>query len=862
MTRCCTLLLALFLCTCVRAQTLTGTVTDAQTGEPLPFASIYVEKTKSGTASNAEGQYQLRLSGGANRIIFQFLGYQAVVKTAYPSTGRLDVALQPEALDLQQVEILSSGEDLSYSVIRRAIAKADYHRNQIERYDAEVYIKGTGKVNKIPGLLRMMAPKEDREEIDAFVGRPFTTESTSKITYERPNTFKQDVVSVYQIGEETFDAAPYVFASFYEPLIADEIVSPLSPKSFGYYRFEHEGVFVDQEELINKIKVIPRSRGEDVFEGYVYIVQDDWSLHSLDLTTYKLGFQIDVAQNFAEVQEHIWMPITTKMDAEGQIIGVAFEYHYLSTVSNYNLELNEELGGYVEVIDEKTQPDLAKSTKRENQVAGYERTLAEGGELTRKELRRLMREYEKQERQESDEPEVVSNYTLTNDSAKAVIDTAYWAANRPVPLTAEERRGYAIADSIQRLERPEQGLVKVEINGGDANLPDSTAVDTSRVRRKRTRWRNQFLPDAFFNPVEGYTLGGRFGVANKNKFGFGVRSRYGIAWDRLSWELDSWIGRSGQGSEKRFRFSGGRNLRQFNDQPAIDPWISTFTNLFDGNNFIRLYESAYGRFDYRRNYGEAWRAEFSLEYEDRRAVSNNAENQWFSKDEEPYTPNTPINAERGIVGTVSPAATVNFRLAWRPGLDYQVVNGNKEVIELSAPTVSLGLRAGIPEIGNSTADFTQLEAAYEHRFAMGRKGFVDLLVRGGAFLNNTSVDFPDFKHFATSEITLTSLDPIGSYRLLPYYLNSTQEEYLEFYGHYQFRKFLLSRIWKLHLMGLKEDLFVNYLYTPFSENYTELGYSIDNILRVFRLEFVTSFRDFQYEDFGVRLSVSTTFSRL
>jgi hypothetical protein len=62
-------------------------------------------------------------------------------------------------------------------------------------------------------------------------------------------------------------------------------------------------------------------------------------------------------------------------------------------------------------------------------------------------------------------------------------------------------------------------------------------------------------------------------------------------------------------------------------------------------------------------------------------------------------------------------------------------------------------------------------------------------------------------------------------------------------------------------LGLKEDLFVNYLYTPTSDNYTEVGYSIDNIFRILRVEFVSSFRDFKYDDFGVRISIASTFGR-
>jgi len=856
-----TLLFLSALCTCVSAQTLTGRITDADTGEPLPFASIYVEQSKSGAASNADGYFQVKLGSGSSRVIFQYLGYETQIKTVRGGQ-ELDIQLVSAALDLQEVEILSGGEDRSYSVIRRAIAKADYHLNQLDRYEADVYLKGTGKVNKIPGILTKLAPKEDREEMEEVINRPFTSESTSKIVYERPNTYRQEVISKYEVGESEFDAANYIFTSFYEPMFADAIVSPLSPKAFAYYKFELEGVFVDQEELISKIKVIPRSRGEDVFEGYVYIVNDDWSLHSLELTTYKFGFKIDIAQNFAEVQDHIWLPITTKLDADGKIFGIAFEYHYLSTSGNYVITLNPDLGGYVEVIDEKTQPEVAARVRKANQdVAGIEEKLNEGGEITRKEMRKLMREYEREERRKSEEPEVVSNYSFIDSSASVVRDTAAWAALRPVPLTALEIEGYAITDSLEQVKKdaPEV-MVKVSVGPQPA---DTTTQ--ARKPRRGLRLLTPF-PDPFFNPVEGYALGTRLHWKHRKKnFGFSVHPRYGFGWDKAVMQLGAHFGRSGQYNdedEPAWDFSGGQFLRQFNDRPAIEPWISTFNNLFSGGNFIRLYNRDYFKVAYRKSFNPAFRLEVDAGFEDRRIVRNTANNNWFGlQDEEIYPANFPENAALDSGLSLADATTARVAVAFRPGLRYIIENGKKSPIELSAPTIRAEVRQGFKELLGSRADFTQLEASYEQRFNHGRKGQVDVLVRGGAFVNNNRVGFPDFKHFATSEIILTSLDPIGSYRLLPYYQESTDEEYLEFYGHYQFRKFLLTHIWELHIMGLKEDVFVNYLYTPTSENYTEVGYSIDNILRVLRLEFVTSFRDFSYDDFGVRISVASTFGR-
>ncbi|MBB4078863.1 hypothetical protein GGR28_001480 [Lewinella aquimaris] len=851
----------LFLTGLTTAQTLTGRVTDEATGEALPYASIYVQQTGTGATTNIEGRYELKLRGGSNTIVFQYLGYQTQVVNVESSRGSLDVQLRTEALDLDQVEVLSGAEDLSYSVIRRAIAKADYHRNQVDRYTADVYLKGKGKVDKIPKLYQKLVPKEERKEVTEMIGKSFTSETTSRISYTRPNTFTEEVVSKYVVGEENFSVSGYIFSSFYQPEVAS-VVSPLSPKSFAYYKFEHEGVFLDQGKLINKIRVIPRSRGEDVFEGYVYIVQDDWALHSLDLRTYGMGFTIDIKVNYNEVADRIWMPTTTTIEGSGGIIGIKISASYIASTSNYDIELNPDLGGYVEVIDEKTQPEAAATTRRENQVAGYEETLESGGELTRKELMKLMRNYEKEEQEATDKPEVVGNYTFKDDSVKTIRDSAAWEAVRPIPLTQEEIVGYRYQDSIARVERLDSiaeargEKPPSESKPGKKPLPPALRFDVS--------------PDLQFNPVEGYAVGAKFTKnlrrtvvedtsSHKVKFGeLSLRTRYGFAWKRGSWELDyrNWTNKQGAG---KYYISGGRYLRQFDASPAIDPILNSFTALLWGDSYVRLYERAYGTAGYSKRFSDAFKLGGSVTYEDRRAVRNTTDHRWGGEDDFAYAPNQPFNEERGAVNRVENAALLEVQAAWRPGLKYLIRNGRKRMIENSAPTLGFRVQTGLPSLAESVSDFTLLEASYRHRFEAGRKGAVNLLIRGGAFVSNTYVDFPDFKHFATSEIILTRLDPIGSYRLLPYYRNSTGEEYVEVYAHYQFRKLLLTNIWQLHLMGLKEDLFVNYLYTPTSEHYTEVGYSLDNLLRVLRLEFVTSFRDGKYDDFGVRLSFTTTF---
>jgi hypothetical protein len=71
---------------------------------------------------------------------------------------------------------------------------------------------------------------------------------------------------------------------------------------------------------------------------------------------------------------------------------------------------------------------------------------------------------------------------------------------------------------------------------------------------------------------------------------------------------------------------------------------------------------------------------------------------------------------------------------------------------------------------------------------------------------------------------------------------------------------LVSNITYVRLAGIRENIFVNYLATPTSGNYTEVGYSIDNILRIFRLEAAAAFREGKFVDYGFRFGIATSIS--
>jgi hypothetical protein len=220
--------------TVVAASGLRGTV-KADDGTPLGFTTIYVKQLGTGTTTNADGYYELSMPAGNYDVVFQYLGYETQERkvTIGDAFVDLNIIMKSQAIMLQNVTIHAGNEDPAYTIMRKAIAKAKYHTQQLDGYTAKVYIKGTGKLVDYPWLAKKALEKEGIDKNRAFV-----TESVSEIDYKRPNTFNEKVISIRSDGKDN-NTSPnaFIFGSFYEPIIA-ETVSPLSPASFSYYKFE------------------------------------------------------------------------------------------------------------------------------------------------------------------------------------------------------------------------------------------------------------------------------------------------------------------------------------------------------------------------------------------------------------------------------------------------------------------------------------------------------------------------------------------------------------------------------------------------------------------------------------------------
>ena len=86
---------------------VSGKVTDASNGEPLPGVTVQVKGTNDGTITGANGEYEISVSSSSTILIFSSLGY---VKQEIPASQAGNLAMQVNITDLGEIVITGRGK--------------------------------------------------------------------------------------------------------------------------------------------------------------------------------------------------------------------------------------------------------------------------------------------------------------------------------------------------------------------------------------------------------------------------------------------------------------------------------------------------------------------------------------------------------------------------------------------------------------------------------------------------------------------------------------------------------------------------------------------------------------------------------
>lgn len=137
---------------------VSGKVTDAQTGEPLPGVNVIVKGTTIGTATNVQGMYKLDIPSAQDTLVYTYIGYVSK-KIWVDGRSQINVALSQKAIQGQQLVVIGYGTQ-----------KRENLTTSISTIQGQK-IAQTGSVNLLNGLQGKIAGAD----ITASSGRPGTS---------------------------------------------------------------------------------------------------------------------------------------------------------------------------------------------------------------------------------------------------------------------------------------------------------------------------------------------------------------------------------------------------------------------------------------------------------------------------------------------------------------------------------------------------------------------------------------------------------------------------------------------------------------------------------------------------------------
>ncbi len=97
--------------------TISGTVSDASTGEELIGATVYIKELGSGTTTNTYGFYSLTVADGDYELVAQFIGYTPMSKKiSLKQNIKVNFSLETTSTEIAQVDV--QGEKLNRNLVR------------------------------------------------------------------------------------------------------------------------------------------------------------------------------------------------------------------------------------------------------------------------------------------------------------------------------------------------------------------------------------------------------------------------------------------------------------------------------------------------------------------------------------------------------------------------------------------------------------------------------------------------------------------------------------------------------------------------------------------------------------------------
>jgi hypothetical protein len=311
--------------------TITGIVTDAETGEPLPYVNVYVVGKYHGTSTGLDGTYKLEVRAKTDSIGASAIGYITIVRKILQQQQQMDFALKPESFNLNEV-VVDAGENPADILFKKMVdAKANNNPANLKTFQYESYTKYEVDLDNVK-------PK-DIDENFLLKGFDFLKDYIDTMSEKGKSVLP--IFFIEQISDNYMQTDPSKVMervkgqkmtmlresplitelisnvnqnlNIYDNLITiagKSMVSPVSDYGLSVYKYhinELDTLYISgQRHFAMKFK--PKRKGDFAFAGKMIVNIDNYAVQSVEFTIPN-DVNIGFIKDFQFVQEFVPTPL-------------------------------------------------------------------------------------------------------------------------------------------------------------------------------------------------------------------------------------------------------------------------------------------------------------------------------------------------------------------------------------------------------------------------------------------------------------------------------------------------------------------------------------------------------------------------
>lgn len=320
-----------------------GRVTDAENGDPIPFANVLVKGTTIGTVCDFDGYYSLKIPRKADSLSAIYIGYNMRTKKLQDSPSQtLNFQLKEAGIQLKEV-VINPGENPAWPILRNVIKNKEFNdKRSLISYEYEAYNKFEVDIDKLSDKFKKKKLIKKIQNVLDSIGKVtgedgnpvlpfFVSETISKFYFKAdPDKFKEFIekTKISGLGNNEGSVVSQLVGSSFQDynfyrnwlnMVNKDFVSPIADGWKIYYDYLLEDSTLQENgDWIYRIDVTPKRQQDLAFKGTIWINRSDWALVKLDLVITKdanINFidKIKIQQELTKSSAGPYLPLKNRV---------------------------------------------------------------------------------------------------------------------------------------------------------------------------------------------------------------------------------------------------------------------------------------------------------------------------------------------------------------------------------------------------------------------------------------------------------------------------------------------------------------------------------------------------------------------